>query len=182
VAGCILDIAESVILYNAVDQERRTTVKNQATGAKIVRVLRGGQITLPVEFRRKMHIDDSSLLRMTLDVASLRMSELYDRFAPVRQRLLEQGTSHEEASALIDRAIQQTRASRNQGKGSPWLKELYEMFADVRQEAIDKGYTDDQINEWIDEAVEASRRDRATAADSTNSPESHNLPPARRTA
>jgi bifunctional DNA-binding transcriptional regulator/antitoxin component of YhaV-PrlF toxin-antitoxin module len=173
-------------------------VKNQATGAKIVRVLRGGQITLPVEFRRKMHIDDSSLLRMTLDeegelhvkpvtaliddVASLRMSELYDRFAPVRQRLLEQGTSHEEASALIDRAIQQTRASRNQGKGSPWLKELYEMFADVRQEAIDKGYTDDQINEWIDEAVEASRRDRATAADSTNSPESHNLPPARRTA
>jgi bifunctional DNA-binding transcriptional regulator/antitoxin component of YhaV-PrlF toxin-antitoxin module len=132
----------------------------QAIWAKIVRVFHDGQVALPAEFRQVLKIEENSMLSMVLtgDGALLvrplrvptgdskelpRQQELDEVFAPLRQRLLAQGLDSDEVNALIDRAIQQTRASRNQGTGSPWLKELYELFADARQEAIEKGYTDD---------------------------------------
>lgn len=104
-------------------------MQENVVGTKVVRALRGGQVTIPVEFRRKMQIDDSSLLRMTLnedgelrikpltvvneEQGSPWVKELYDLFAPVRQRILEQGMDDEEINAMIDRSIEEVRAKRH---------------------------------------------------------------------
>lgn len=67
---------------------------------KLIHPLRNGQITIPVEFRRALHLTDQTMLRMTLigDELHLRpvqmegvesgsnwLSELYQLFAPVRR-------------------------------------------------------------------------------------------------
>lgn len=82
--------------------------------SKIVRPLRNGQITIPAEFRRRLGIDEDSVLRMTLEDGELRLtplhavqtiggsrwlSDLYDLLAPVR----DEGMQYEEEE--IDRAI-----------------------------------------------------------------------------
>ena len=81
---------------------------------RVVRSLRNGQMTIPAEFRRRLGIDDDSLLQVTLAQDELRikplrtaerptgspwLKELYDRFAPVR----EEAKAYSEAE--IDRAI-----------------------------------------------------------------------------
>jgi bifunctional DNA-binding transcriptional regulator/antitoxin component of YhaV-PrlF toxin-antitoxin module len=72
---------------------------------RIVRALRHGQVTIPAEFRRRLGIDDDSLLLVTLANGELRMKPL--RTADRAQRLA----------------------------SPPWLKELYEQFASVRAAA-----------------------------------------------
>ncbi len=39
---------------------------DQAIGAKVVHVLRGGQVTLPIEFRRALGIDENSIASMAV--------------------------------------------------------------------------------------------------------------------
>ncbi len=93
---------------------------------KVVRSLRGGQITLPAEFRRELGIDDDTLLQVTLADDELRLRplitttatrsslrELYEHFAPVREEILAQGVSEAEINADIDAALQAVRQQSN---------------------------------------------------------------------
>jgi AbrB family looped-hinge helix DNA binding protein len=92
---------------------------------KIVRPLRGGQITIPAAFRRQLGIDADSLLQVTLDRDELRIKpvrvteqgspwfrELYDLFAPVRQEAIEKGYTDEQINAWIDEAVEAVRRER----------------------------------------------------------------------
>jgi AbrB family looped-hinge helix DNA binding protein len=94
--------------------------------SRIVRPLRGGQITIPAEFRERLGIDQDTLLQMTLDGGELRLrpvevtrkasgspwlKELYDLFEPIRR---EGGKfSSEEIDEAIDEAFAAVR--RKQG-------------------------------------------------------------------
>jgi AbrB family looped-hinge helix DNA binding protein len=97
------------------------------TMSKIVRPLRGGQITIPVEFRRELGIDEESLLRVTLENGELHIKpvqvvaerkgsawfrELYELYAPTRQDIVDRGISEEEVNADIDAAIAEVRAEK----------------------------------------------------------------------
>ena len=92
---------------------------------KVVRPLRGGQITIPAEFRSKLDIDEQTLLQVTLDGQELRIRpvhiadvtrgsawarELYDLFAPVRKEAARR--SEKEIDADIDRAVAAVRRHR----------------------------------------------------------------------
>jgi bifunctional DNA-binding transcriptional regulator/antitoxin component of YhaV-PrlF toxin-antitoxin module len=94
---------------------------------KIVRSLRGGQVTIPVAFRKELGIDEETMLRMTLVDGELRIKpiqiteapkgspwlrELYEYFAPVREEILRRGISEEEVNADIDAAIAEVRAEQ----------------------------------------------------------------------
>jgi bifunctional DNA-binding transcriptional regulator/antitoxin component of YhaV-PrlF toxin-antitoxin module len=94
---------------------------------KIVRSLRGGQVTIPAAFRRELGIGDDTMLRMTLAEGELRIKpvevseptkgspwlrELYEYFAPVREEILRRGISEEEVNADIDAAIAAARAEQ----------------------------------------------------------------------
>ena len=85
---------------------------------KIVRQLRGGQITIPAEFRKRLGITQDSLLQMTLAGDELRLrpsplaqtvkgsawfAELYETFAPVREEAAQY--SDEEVNATIEEAV-----------------------------------------------------------------------------
>ncbi|HEX9077489.1 MAG TPA: AbrB/MazE/SpoVT family DNA-binding domain-containing protein [Anaerolineae bacterium] len=92
---------------------------------KVVRPLRGGQITIPAEFRAKLAINERTLLQITLAGQELRIRpvqvtesasgsewarELYDLFAPVRKETSRH--SEKEIDAGIDRAIAAVRRKR----------------------------------------------------------------------
>jgi bifunctional DNA-binding transcriptional regulator/antitoxin component of YhaV-PrlF toxin-antitoxin module len=96
---------------------------------KLVRPLRGGQITIPVEFRRLLGIDEDTMLRMTLVDGELRVKPvqvqveeesegspglwaLYQYYAPVREEILARGIPEEEVYADIDAAIAAVRAEK----------------------------------------------------------------------
>jgi AbrB family looped-hinge helix DNA binding protein len=89
---------------------------------RLVRSLRGGQITIPADFRRRLGIDEDSVLEVTLDDGELRlkplharqtaggspwMKELYDLFAPVRGEALQ--FRGEEIDEAIDAAVKAVR-------------------------------------------------------------------------
>jgi AbrB family looped-hinge helix DNA binding protein len=92
---------------------------------KIVRPLRGGQITIPVEFREKLGIGPESVLELSLVDGELRIKplsvtntvagspwvkELYDLFAPVRAEAAKY--SSDEIDAAIDAAVAESRRRR----------------------------------------------------------------------
>jgi bifunctional DNA-binding transcriptional regulator/antitoxin component of YhaV-PrlF toxin-antitoxin module len=94
---------------------------------KIVRPLRGGQITIPAACRKELGIDGETMLRMTLVDGELRIKpvqmtdapkgspwlrELYEYLAPVREDILRRGISREEVNADIDAAIAEVRAEQ----------------------------------------------------------------------
>ena len=94
---------------------------------KIVRPLRGGQVTIPAAFRRELGIGEDTMLRMTLVDGELHIKpvevseptkgspwlrELYEYFAPVREDILARGISEEEVNADIDAAIAEVRAEQ----------------------------------------------------------------------
>lgn len=96
---------------------------------KVVRLLRGGQITIPAAFRTKLDIDERTLLQITLAGKELRIRpvqvsetasgsgwarELYDLFAPVRQETARH--SEKEINADIDRAVTAVRRKRGSGR------------------------------------------------------------------
>jgi bifunctional DNA-binding transcriptional regulator/antitoxin component of YhaV-PrlF toxin-antitoxin module len=89
---------------------------------KLVRPLRGGQITIPAAMRKRLGITDDTLLQLTLEGAELRirpvkavetaagspwLRELYDLFAPVRDEAASQPEA--EVDAAIDRAVRAVR-------------------------------------------------------------------------
>lgn len=93
---------------------------------KIIKPLRGGQITIPAEFREKLGIDTDTLLQISLMEGELRMKpvkivdvknikgshwlkELYDYFAPVRQEIAEGGYTGKEVNDAIDVAVKAVR-------------------------------------------------------------------------
>ena len=94
--------------------------------SKLVRQLRGGQVTIPIEFRRQLGVDDGAMYRMTLVDGEIRvvpvqfessrgspwLRELYDYYAPVREEILARGISEEEVNADIDAAIAAVRAKQ----------------------------------------------------------------------
>ena len=98
-----------------------------ASETKIVRALRGGQITIPARFRKTLGIEEETLLRVTLCDGELRirpvevtdaekgspwLRELYEYYAPVREEIRARGISQEELFADIDAAIAEVRAEQ----------------------------------------------------------------------
>ena len=93
--------------------------------SRIVRPSRNGQMTIPAEFRKRLGIDEDSLLEVTLDRDELRvrplrtsrtaagspwLQDLYDLFAPVREEARQY--SEDEINAAIDEAVQAVRTRR----------------------------------------------------------------------
>jgi bifunctional DNA-binding transcriptional regulator/antitoxin component of YhaV-PrlF toxin-antitoxin module len=88
---------------------------------RIVRQLRGGQITIPADYRRKLGITDDSLLQMSEEAGELRIRPvritdqsnsdwikgLYDLFAPVRVQTSKH--SEKQVNDAIDEAVQAVR-------------------------------------------------------------------------
>jgi bifunctional DNA-binding transcriptional regulator/antitoxin component of YhaV-PrlF toxin-antitoxin module len=92
---------------------------------KLIRPLRNGQITIPVEFRTKLDIDEHTLLQIELVGRELRIRpvelakagagsswarELYDLFAPVREEAAKYG--EKEVDADVDKAVAATRRKK----------------------------------------------------------------------
>ncbi|MGH2363509.1 MAG: AbrB/MazE/SpoVT family DNA-binding domain-containing protein [Chloroflexota bacterium] len=92
----------------------RKSMTERDTATRLIRPLRGGQITIPADFRERLGIDSASVLQMSLIQGELRirpvqvteraggskwLKDLYDELAPVRR---ETGQSSE---AAIDKAI-----------------------------------------------------------------------------
>ena len=89
---------------------------------QIVRPLRRGQLTIPAEFRRRLGINEDTLLQLTLyedkieivpvvtkPVAGMTWArELYEIFAPVRREA--QTMDEAEIDALIDEAVDEVRS------------------------------------------------------------------------
>ncbi len=97
---------------------------------RLVRPLRNGQITIPAEFRRALHLDEGVMLQITLAGDELRirpvkladvesgsdwLHELYLMFAPVRQQAFEY--TEAEIDAAIAAALAELR-SRKRPSGS----------------------------------------------------------------
>ncbi|MCW5881431.1 MAG: AbrB/MazE/SpoVT family DNA-binding domain-containing protein [Anaerolineae bacterium] len=96
----------------------------QPAPSRVVRPLRRGQLTIPVEFRRHLGIDENTLLQLTLREDRIEITpviaspakgsawlrELYDLFAPVRQDA--ENLAEAEVDALMNDAIEEVRAER----------------------------------------------------------------------
>lgn len=102
-------------------------MKAQKQTTKIVRQLRSGQVTIPVEFRRELGIEGEGMLQMTLKDGELRikplhvreahtgspwLKDLYNYFAPVREEAIAKGYTEEEINTAIDEAVRASRADR----------------------------------------------------------------------
>jgi len=89
---------------------------------RLIRPLRSGQITIPVEFRKKLGINEESLLQLTLMDGELRLrpvhlteskessdwlKQLYERFTPVREEAKD--ISEEEIDLAIEQAVKAVR-------------------------------------------------------------------------
>ncbi|MGH2558341.1 MAG: AbrB/MazE/SpoVT family DNA-binding domain-containing protein [Thermomicrobiales bacterium] len=94
---------------------------------KIVRQRRSGQITIPIEFRRELGLEEDSVLQFTLDGNRMYIDpllsanrgdnrewlrELYEYFAPARAEAIEKGYTEEEINEWIDEAVREVRAER----------------------------------------------------------------------
>lgn len=95
---------------------------------KIVRLSRRGRFTIPAEFRKRLGIEETTELRMSLADDELRvrsvaspepakgspgLRELYEYFAPVREEILRRGISEDELNADIDAAVAEVRAKQH---------------------------------------------------------------------
>lgn len=92
---------------------------------QIVRPLRRGQLTIPAEFRRRLGINDDTLLQLTLyedkieivpvvtkPVAGMAWArKLYAMFAPIRQEA--QTMDEAEIDTLIEEAVDKVRSQGN---------------------------------------------------------------------
>ena len=88
---------------------------------RIVRQLRGGQVTIPADYRRRLGITDDSLLQISTEGGELRIKpvrikdqvgsnwikELYDLFAPVRSQT--EKVSEKDINEAIDKAVHAVR-------------------------------------------------------------------------
>jgi AbrB family looped-hinge helix DNA binding protein len=105
----------------ALPQQKRMT--------RIIKPLRGGQITIPVEFRRELGITEDSTLQVTLSEGALHLkpvritaigdgspmlNELYEYFAPARQEVQDKGYTGEEIDAAVDQAVTAVRSKQHE--------------------------------------------------------------------
>ena len=94
---------------------------------RAVTSLYDGQLTIPVEFRELLGIEDNAALEVTLCDGELRLKvfdaakraqeagplvALYEYFTPVRDEVRRLGVSDEELHAEIDAAVAEARAGR----------------------------------------------------------------------
>lgn len=102
----------------------KATMTNKSI-SKIIKPLRGGQITIPFEFRQKLGIKEDTLLRVTLENDELRirkvelrevsqgspwLQELYQLLAPVRADLA--NYTEEDINTAIDEALKKIRRKK----------------------------------------------------------------------
>jgi AbrB family looped-hinge helix DNA binding protein len=95
--------------------------------SRIIRPLRGGQITIPAEFRKELGITKESMLQVTLSEGELHvkpvrvtesgegspfLKELYEYFAPAREEVREKGYTEEEIDTVIDQAVEAVRSNK----------------------------------------------------------------------
>lgn len=86
-------------------------------------MLRGGQVTIPIEFRRELGLEDDSLVEFTLTNGQLSvrpleakpkgsewLQDVYAAFEPVRREIREKGMTEEEVDSLIEEAFHDVRA------------------------------------------------------------------------
>ena len=111
-------------------------MKDVSSATRLVRPLRGGQVTIPAEFLRQLGIDEHTMLQMRLDNGELHikpvhltetserapwLQDLYAYFEPVRQEILDRDISEAEINTDIDAAIEAVRAGqRSDGWESFW--------------------------------------------------------------
>jgi AbrB family looped-hinge helix DNA binding protein len=95
---------------------------------KLVRSLRNGQLTIPIEFRRQLGIEDGTILQVSVtdgqelrikpvgspndSTGSLWLRDLYAYFAPVRAEAEARGLTEAEIDAAIDAAVRAVRERR----------------------------------------------------------------------
>ena len=99
-------------------------MKEISSATRLVRPLRGGQVTIPAEFRKKLGINEHTMLQMRLDGGELHikpvhltetpdrapwLQELYAYFEPVRQEILDRNIPEAEINADIDAAVAAVR-------------------------------------------------------------------------
>lgn len=97
----------------------------QTEQSRLVRPLRRGQITIPVEFRRQLGITEDSVLQMTISDGALHIRpvqvvdpekgsawvrRLYEHFAPVREEAIARGYTSDQINTWIDEAIAESRS------------------------------------------------------------------------
>jgi bifunctional DNA-binding transcriptional regulator/antitoxin component of YhaV-PrlF toxin-antitoxin module len=96
--------------------------------SRTVRALRGGQMTIPIEIRRELGIDEDTLLRVEptgdggfavhpVRTPAEALRELFELFAPARQEAIEKGYTDEEINGWIDQAIAEVRAEQRANNG-----------------------------------------------------------------
>lgn len=106
-------------------------MSDTAPTTRLIRPLRGGQITIPAEFRRRLGITEDTMLQVCLTEGELHIKpvrlsetpeqpvwlrELYAYFEPVRQEMLDRKIPEEEINADIDAAIAAAREQRRTGQ------------------------------------------------------------------
>jgi len=94
------------------------------TTTKLVKPLRNGQITIPVEFRKRLGITEESVLEVSVASGELRvrvvevrrpdagsqwLQDLYALYAPARDEAIERDYTEEEINATIDEAVAAVR-------------------------------------------------------------------------
>jgi hypothetical protein len=98
---------------------------------KLVRLLRGGQMNIPVEFCQALGITEDTMLYVTL-----------------------------KDGALHIHPVEFKKSKPGEKQGSPELKALYDYFAPTRAAILASGITEDELNADIDAAVAAVRAER----------------------
>jgi AbrB family looped-hinge helix DNA binding protein len=101
--------------------------KEQSPATRLIRPLRGGQITIPADLRKTLGIGPETTLRVSVVDGELRIRpievveraggspwflELYDHFAPARREAEEHGYTDEQVDAAIDDAVSAVRRKR----------------------------------------------------------------------
>lgn len=97
-------------------------MKEREPMTRIVRPLRGGQITIPAEFRKQLGITEDTVLQLVLEGKELRIKalrlketaegspwfkELYEHFAPAREEAA--SFSGQEIETAIEEAVRAAR-------------------------------------------------------------------------
>ena len=93
----------------------------------LVEPLRGGKVTIPAEFRRRLGISEGTMLRLTLVQGELRLApvdaiesgrgspwlrDLYELYAPVRDEIREREIPEADVNADIDAAVRAVREAQ----------------------------------------------------------------------
>jgi hypothetical protein len=150
-----------------------TAMRDEEQVTATVQIRPGGQITLPEAMREQLGMSDGSLVRLSIERGSLRLSldqvgqdgeesDWFDAisraYAPIRAQILARGLAPDETNECIDAA--EAEAQGESSNGSPGLRALYEYFAPVREEILARGISAEEINADIDAAIAEVRAEQ----------------------